>query len=201
MLLFLDLADARQRLFAGELDCPRPGCAGTLGPWGSARPRTVRINASVTEQYRPRRARCRDCHSTQVLASTRTFPRRLDTAATVGSALMAASTGLGYRRVAERLDLPATTVRGWLRRARANATEISSAATRRTIVLDPMADLRWYDADPLIGMLAAIGQAVRAHLRRFGLGPDPWSVAVTVTQGRLLAPPAMMRTLLRLDSS
>lgn len=201
MLLFLDLADAQQRLLGGQLDCPRPDCTGTLRPWGSARPRTVRINALVNEQYTPRRGRCRACRSTHVLASTRTFPRRLDTAITVGSALMAASTGLGHRRVAEGLDLPATTVRGWLRRARANAQQIWSAATRRAVVLDPMADLRWYDADPLIGMLGAIGQAVRAHLRRFGLVAEPWSVAVTVTQGRLLAPPAMMRTLLLLNSS
>ena len=113
------------------------------------------------------------CRSTHVLASTCTFPRRLDIAATVGSVLTAASTGLGYRRVAEQLDLPATTVRGWLCRARANAEAIWAAVTRRLIVLDPMADLRWCDADPFVGMLGAIGQAASAHLRRFGLGAEP----------------------------
>jgi len=75
-----------------------------------------------------------------VLASTRTLPRQADTAATVGAALLAASDGLGHRRVADQLGLPATTVRGWLRRARANAQEIWFTATRWTLKRDPMAD-------------------------------------------------------------
>lgn len=77
---------------------------------------------------------------THVLASTRTLPRQADTTATVGAALLAASKGLGHRRVADQLSLPHATVRGWLCRARANAHEIRSTVTRWTLQVDALAD-------------------------------------------------------------
>ena len=152
LLLCLDLADANDRLTAGELRCPRSNCDGSLGPWGSARPRTVRLDAATTERHTPRRGRCRSCRATQVLASAQTFPHRPDTATTVGAALLAASTGLGHRRVAHQLSLPATTVRGWIRRAHANADEIWSTATRRALELDPTADPYTPGGHPLVAI-------------------------------------------------
>ncbi len=149
----------------------------------------MRVDATTTERYTPRRGRCRACHVTQVLASTRTFPRRTDTAATVGAALLASSEGLGHRRVADQLGLPATTVRGWLRRANANAAEIWSVATRRTLELDSMAEPFTPAGHPLVASVGAVGQAVAAYVRRLGPVSDPWSVAVLVTRERLLAPP------------
>jgi hypothetical protein len=190
MLLCLDLDDAHERLTAGELRCPRSNCGGPLGPWGWAAARSVRVGPATTEQHRPRRSRCRSCRATQVLASARTLPQRPDTAATVGAALLAASSGLGHRRVANQLGLPATTVRGWLRRAQVNAQEIWSTATRRALELDPMADPFTAGGHPLVAAIGAVGQAIAAYVHRLGPVTDPWSVAVLITRERLLAPPA-----------
>lgn len=190
MLICLDLTDAHQRLDNGTIDCNESDCAGTLGPWGSARPRTIRTSSQTTMQYTPRRARCRSCRRTHVLATARTHPRRLDTAATVGTALLAASRGEGHRPIAARLGLPATTVRGWLRRVRANLNEATTAASQRAYLFDPSYHprtvLRW---DPLVELLEVIGHAIRAFVRRFGPLPEPWDLSVNVTRCRLLAPP------------
>ncbi len=102
------------------------GCAQAVGsrphPPAPSRSRTHRaIHAG--------RARYRACGRTHVVIPARTYPRRPDTAETVGAALLAAVEGLGYRRVAERVEVPATTVRGWLQRARANSDTIRANAT------------------------------------------------------------------------
>ena len=189
MLLCLDLPVAHQRLTSGDLRCPHAGCTGQLRPWGSARARTVRVRSDAVEQYIPRRARCHACRGTHVLASARTFPHRPDTATTVGAALLASISGLGHRRVADQLGLPATTVRGWLRRARANQHETWSTTTRRAIELDPMTDPFTPAEPPLVAVVGAVGQAIAAYVRRLGPVAEPWNVAVLATHGRLLAPP------------
>ncbi len=74
-----------------------------------------------------------------MIVPARSYPRRPDTAEVVGTALVAASTGLGHRRVAELAELPATTVRGWLRRARANSEAVRVDATVAVHALDPEA--------------------------------------------------------------
>lgn len=48
-------------------------------------------------------------------------PGWADDAGTIGAALLAAATGRGHRLIAERLGVPADTVRGWLRAARAGS--------------------------------------------------------------------------------
>lgn len=200
MLICLDLTNAHQRLHDGTIDCNEADCAGTLGPWGSARPRTIRTTSQTTVTYTPRRARCRSCRRTHVLATARTHPRRLDTAATVGTALLAAANGEGHRPIAARLGLPATTVRGWLRRVRANIDEATTAASQRAYLFDPSYHPRstLTREDPLVELLEVIGHAIRAFVRRFGPLPEPWDLSVNVTRCRLLAPPVRRRLL---DSS
>ncbi len=200
MLLCLDLPMAHENLLAGRLRCPHANCAGSLGPWGWARARTVRVDAATTEPYTPRRSRCRVCHGTHILAAARTFPRRPDTAATIGAALLASSTGLGHRRVADQLGLPPTTVRGWLRRAHANADDVWSIATRRAVELDPMIDPFTPAGPPLIALVGAIGDAIAAYVRRVGPVADPWGVAVVITRGCLLAPTRTSPTLVPPDT-
>jgi hypothetical protein len=38
LLFCIDLSVTHRSLDSGELRCPRHGCDGRLGPWGSARP-------------------------------------------------------------------------------------------------------------------------------------------------------------------
>ena len=87
-------------------------------PWGHARTRTVRDHGHTTLALRPRRARCRTCRVTHVLLPAMVTPRRADTSAVIGSALLASARGTGYRRIAAQLDRPLPTVRRWMRAVR-----------------------------------------------------------------------------------
>lgn len=147
----------------------------------------ARGSAAATMQ-RPRRTRCRSCRVTHVVLSARRFPRRADSAATVGTALLGAARGLGHRKVAELVDRPETTVRGWLRRARANSETVRADATVAAWALDPNLDWRHQlPATPLGTMVDGLGVAVAAWVRRIGPVEDPWAMAVQLTRGSILA--------------
>ena len=105
-----DQVRVESRLTAGEVGCP--GCPGVLAPWGWARRRRVRGVGSL----RPRRARCGGCLVTHVLLPVTVLLRRADAVEVIGAALTARAAGLGHRRIAVWLGVPAGTVRGWLRR-------------------------------------------------------------------------------------
>lgn len=188
MLLVLDPATTAAELAAGALPCRENGCDGVLGPWGHARTRRLRVGPGRTEAHTPRRARCRACGRTHVLVPARSFPRRPDTVETVGAALVAAVSGLGYRRVAEQIRVPATTVRGWLQRARANSETIRVNATIAGHALDPMAAKIDPTGTPLGDMVEAVGRAVAAHIRRTGRWYPPWQLALAITRAGILAP-------------
>ena len=108
-----DAAEVERRLVAGQVACP--GCAGALVGWGHARLRMVRGEAGVMA-VRPRRGRCRGCLVTHVLLPVGLLLRRADAVAVIGAAIAAKATGLGARPIANDLDRPLGTVRGWLRR-------------------------------------------------------------------------------------
>ena len=92
-----------------------------------------------------------------------------------------------HRPIAEGLGRPAATVRGWLRRAVAQAGPQRSAFTALACGLDP---------DPLLPApagprLADAVAAVAAAARRWGPGVSalsPGELASAVTMGALLAP-------------
>jgi transposase-like protein len=188
MLLTLDPSTTSAELAAGALSCPDADCHGELRPWGHARRRLLRLGPGRSEAQRPRRARCRTCKRTHVIASARSYPRRPDSVETVGSALLAAAGGVGHRQIAEGLGLPATTVRGWVRRARANAETVRISATVAVHALDPLAGPLAPAGSELRDMLEAVGQAVAAAVRRLGPRPVPWQLAVALTGGGILAP-------------
>lgn len=71
-----------------------------LRPWGYGRSRQVRDHASRTLGLRPRRGRCVACGATQVLLPGSVLPRRADTTAVIGTALLVSAGGGGYRRIA-----------------------------------------------------------------------------------------------------
>ena len=77
-------------LAAGAIACP--GCGGALRPWGHARARRVR-DLTTTVTLRPRRTRCAACRATHVLLPGTMLPRRADTTAVIGTALLASARG------------------------------------------------------------------------------------------------------------
>ena len=174
------------RLLDGLLRCP--SCAGgVLGPWGYARERELR-SANGRQRRRFRRTRCRECQATHVLVPTSTLLRRLDLVEIIGAALLAKATGLGHRRIAASLGLPATTVRGWLRRFSRRAAELwalaAQLAHRYDTELGPIASA----GSPTADAVEALGVAARAVVLRFGPPrATPWQVISALTDALMIS--------------
>jgi hypothetical protein len=145
------------------------------------------------EMLRPRRARCGSCLVTHVLLPVTVLLRRAYAADVIGAVVTARACGAGHRRAGQGLEVPAATVRGWLRRlgSRLEPTRVVllQVAVRAGVdVTVPAASgCRWRD------LLAVLEAALVAVTGRFGavgvLGPvTAWQVAVGVSGGRLLAP-------------
>src|SRR6478609_5180829 len=109
----VDPVHVESRLAAGGIGCPTCG-VGVLGGWGYARARQIE---GLSDLLRPRRARCRACAVTHVLLPVTVLLRRAYAAEQIRAALNARADGLGHRRIAAVIRVPAATVRGWLRRA------------------------------------------------------------------------------------
>lgn len=184
-----DLVCVESRLAAGQIRCP--ACSqGVLGGWGFARSRRI---VGLIAPVRPRRARCRSCLVTHVLLPATVLLRRSYAAEQIWMSLLARASGVGHRRVATGVGVPAATVRGWLRRAGGRLEAIRvwflAAAVRAGIEVS-IPDGRgcgWGDA------VAAVEAAAAAIWQRFGpaglLGAvTPAQVMVAVSGGRLLWP-------------
>lgn len=184
MTVGLDDAAVESDLRAGLLNCPEVDCRAVLGPWGSARERIIR----GVGRLKPRRGRCRGCLRTQVLLPASVLLRRADPVAVIGAALLAKAGGAGHRRIAETLSLPASTVRGWLRRIAAIARRVlavlaAAAAQLGTEFVAPVPT-----ADPVSAVAELLGALSAAMARRLGGSCSPWQLAAVLTGGRLLAP-------------
>lgn len=170
-------------LNAGRLTCP--SCAARLRPWSWARERELRSRAG-TRRFRPRRAICAGCGTTHVLLSEDGLARRRDAVADIGAALEAKAAGTGHRLTAARLGVPATTVRGWLRRFTQMAGDLREHFTRWATALDPMLGVIVATSSAFADAVAAIGVVAAAAVRRFGSRPA-WSLASVLTGGALLS--------------
>lgn len=118
LMVGTDPLEVDKLLRNGHLRCP--GCEGELRPWGHARSRGVR-GEGATARSRPQRASCSVCPQTHVLLPAFMLARRADSAAVIGTGLLANAKGTGHRKIAELLGRPVSTVRGWLRRFAARA--------------------------------------------------------------------------------
>lgn len=179
----IDAPEVERDLGAGRLSCPC--CGGSLGPWGFARWRTVRVENGV-ERCRPRRARCRSCLVSHVLLGRDCLSRRRDAAAVIGAALAAKAAGGGHRVIAKTLGVPESTVRGWLRRFGVWAERIRSHFTIWAHALDPELAPIGPAGSPFADAVEAVAVAARAAVLRFGPRP-PWQVASALTGGALLS--------------
>ena len=191
MIGIADPARAETDLAAGTLACP--GCARPLQRWGHARTRTVRDHGHATLALRPRRVRCRPCRVTHVLLPAVVAPRRADTTAVIGSALLASARGTGYRRIAAQLGRPLSTVRRWIRAVRdaehvewlrAQAVEWLARVDR-----DVLGGLR-PEATRLGEALTALAAAAVTLRARVAPRVPAWTLIGQITHGRLVAPAA-----------
>jgi transposase-like protein len=170
-------------LLAGRLTCPH--CGAELRPWGHARQRTARSLTGAV-RHRPRRSRCRACRSTSVLLAGRFLARRVDASEVVGEALAAKAAGAGQRTVATLVGRPRETVRNWLRRFGARATELRAHFVSWALALDARLHELGAQGSAFADAVEAVAVAARAASLR--LGPRPvWSWASAMTRGGLLA--------------
>jgi hypothetical protein len=192
MIIVRTVEWAEQALCAGEIDCPRPGCAGTLTRWGHGRRRRVRSLGAQTLDVRPRRARCTCCERTQILLPASVQPRLADTTEVIGAALASKAAGHGHRRIAAQLHRSASTVRRWMRRATGNAhlRWLWQRGCQALISLDRDAFNRLPRAtNPLHDALVVLAAAACAARQWLGLTEPLWTLIGLHAQGRLLAAP------------
>ena len=185
-----DVSQVERRLAAGLLVCPR--CGGLLGPWGHARTRRLRGAAGPT---RPRRTRCAGCGSTHVLLPVNALVRRADEAVVIGAGVVLAAAGWGHRRIAARLDRPAGTVRGWVRRMRERAQVLRLGFTELLVAVDPDPVVPDPGGSALAEVVAVIAAVAAATARRWGAavsGLSAWELAAAVTSGGLLTPTGLV---------
>ena len=187
MIEVFDIEAARCALARRKLRCP--DCGQALRPWGRARQRTVRELGGELLTVRPDRARCTGCRVTHVVLDAGLLPRRAYSAALVGQALVTAARGRGHRLIAGQLAVPHSTVRGWIRRARASAGHLRAAGVRAVVTLNPDALPARAHPDQLASALDALGAAAMALGDRFAVPhASPWARVNVLTQGRLLGP-------------
>jgi Domain of unknown function (DUF6431) len=182
----LDADAARQAVAAGVLRCP---CGGRLRTWGHARARTVRDLAGA-RRIRPGRARCRSCQATHVLLPADLLAGHAYTLGVIGTVLLGAARGQGHRSLGEQWQIPAATVRSWLRRARANAERLRQTGVNTVVAIDAELLPVRVHTNRLGDALEALVAAAVAVARRFADGDlRLWPMIGAITRGRFLALP------------
>lgn len=179
-----DPLEVDRLLAGGELRCP--GCTGELRPWGYARSRGLREQDRIVT-LRPRRSSCSDCAGTHVLLPASMLLRRADAVVVIGAALLRKATGVGHRRIADRLGRPASTVRGWLRRFGRRAESVRVLFTGLLHALDASAGAVAPTGSVFGDAVDVLGLAAAAAARLFGSRPA-WQFASSASGGLLLGP-------------
>ena len=173
--------------FGKSVEVPRPdcpGCAAAMIFWsGYIRP--VRV-LGVCVRLFVRRARCRACAVTHALLPAFVLAKRLDAVEAVGQAIETVTAGRsGVRPVARALEVPHTTVRGWLRRFAERSGELVMSFAALAIELGAGAP------GSLLGDQRAPGAIGRAFAAACALPGwavlGVWRFCSVVCGGRLLA--------------
>jgi transposase-like protein len=169
-----------QQLREGRLLCPE--CRGVLNPWAWARSRRIR---GIHKAIRPRRARCSKCRTTHVLLPDTILVRKVDSAENVGACITLSSTGLGYRKISEALNIPESTTRRLLRTVKANAAELAAVLAHQRRQLDPLAPTTSSVNTGTSAIVTQLGAWINALLVRFGTKATiaPWRSFSRLTKG------------------
>ena len=174
-----------------EVVVPRPecpGCATAMVFWAGYE-RWVRVGGRCWRLW-VRRARCSCCKVSHALIPAFCLVGRLDVVDCVGEGISAmvegGGGGVGVRPVADRLDVPHTTARDWLRRFRARAAILTAGFSAVTVELCGVAPRLPTGMDR--AALGAIKWAWAAAIWRAGAGVAAmWSFVSLVTGGSFLA--------------
>lgn len=167
--------------------CPR--CEGQLGPWPGYR-RLVR-HRGRTRRLWLQRARCRCCGRTHALMPSFLTAYRRDVVATIGGTLLGAAAGRGHRPLAAAAGVPASTARGWIRRARRGCAPTRARLRRYASELEVQPSRSPPVADPIGQLLEPIARITQAVQERWGAAVErvsPFQIATAVSGGRLLGP-------------
>jgi len=110
---------------------------------------------------------------------------RVDLVSVIGWALEAKASGVGHRPIAQQLQVPAATVRGWLRAAAARGGKVAAGLVAVARAADPAG------RDPPVGgglvmLVGAVELAAQAWSSLSEEPVDRWRFAVAHTGGRLL---------------
>jgi hypothetical protein len=123
-----------------------------------------------------------------VLLPASVLLRRADAVTVIGAALLAKAGGAGHRRVAVLVGVPASTVRGWLRRIIAVADRVlavlAASAAEFGVDFAPPAQA----VGPVGAVVELVGALARGAALRLGGSWVPWRLAAVLTGGRLLCP-------------
>jgi len=174
---------------AGKLvEVPRADCPSCLEPmtFWSGYSRFVRHEGRAHKIWVPR-GQCAPCDSTHALLPGFVAKNRLDSIETIGAALETVVSGEeGVRPVAERLGVPHTTARGWLRRFGRRAASLALSFAALAVELGGEAVTQ--RGDPRHHALGAMTIAWRAAGALPGwLAVSMWRFASSVCGGTLVA--------------
>jgi transposase-like protein len=190
MLLCLDLEAEAAVLAAGTLPCP--SCPdGRLASWGHGREREIQPLGGRAVRLRPPRGRCRSCRRTHILLPAWCAPRRAYSIEVAGTAAGLAMAGHGHRAIAGVLAVPDGTVRGWLRRLRANAGQLRQHAVREMNGNGYCPPGPWCEpsGSALGDALNALAAAVALARGKLGYGPEmTWPLIGRLGLARWLMP-------------
>lgn len=114
--------------------------------------------------------------------------RRADAVTVIGEALVAKADGVGHRRIALLLNVPASTVRGWLRRIAAVAPQVLAVLAVAAAELGTEFTPPAVTVGPVAAVVELLGGLAAAVARELGGSCSPWRLAAVLTGGRLLAP-------------
>lgn len=135
----------------------------------------------------PQRACCTGCRATHVILPATVLPHRSDTSEVIGAALLRNAFDAGHRAIADRLDLPSETVRGWLRRAAHQAEGWRRVAMSLLYQFDPSHGPITPRRTPTADMVEALALVAAAACRRLGPSGTPWEFVAAFTAGRFLS--------------